>query len=338
MSIIIRAKTSIFMSFYVLFCSAICFANSQLKTQSHLISKPNNCSYTPWFAGTLLEFSSTNQDPGSVNLQPYFFNTLYYGDYDNNWSMSSMKNYYQLIESIYGEIGITKRFQIEFNIQTQSTFFDNKVSSHFGDLSLKAGLQFLWDEKGKAQPNLRLIIAETFPTGSYQMLDPYFSGRDASGQGAYSTLITLLASKILYTIPCHAIYTNASLSFGYVSPVKIKGVSTYGGDSLTRGKLDQRFFWQADFSFEYSLTQNWVFACDFIFSNLLKTTFHGEENSLDRMQNSVSTLSTNLFTITPAIEYNFNADLGLIIGSTFSVIGQNTNAFIQPIISITYTF
>ncbi|MCB1827280.1 MAG: hypothetical protein KDH94_02560 [Coxiellaceae bacterium] len=48
----------------------------------------------------------------------------------------------------------------------------------------------------------------------------------------------------------------------------------------------------------------------------------------------VSEVSTNSFSIAPAIEYNFNGNLGIIAGVWFGVDGRNTPEFASYVFSL----
>lgn len=307
--------------------------------RSHTVYDEDECNFTPWFTGPLLAPSATNQDPGSVNLQPYFFYSTNYGFYSNTWSLGPMEDFTQLIYNLTGQIGVTKNVQFQFSLASQSTFFRKQVSTYFSDFSFGTGIQFLWDEKGSLEPNLRLIIMETFPTGRYDRLDPFFEGNNGSGLGVYSTMLTLDVSKILYQIPCHPIFVNISINLAYDSRTKIRGVSVYGGGTDTDGDLSSRFSISGDFAAEYAFTQNWIFALDFVWSHNFAAAFKGNKER-DRFGNEVimNTGSSNLLTLSPAIEYSFSPTLGMLIGGTFSFLGRNLPATAQGIASVTWTF
>ncbi len=301
----------------------------------HTIENETSCDFTPWFAGTMLEPSSTNQDPGDVNFQPYFFYSTSYGEYQNNWSLKSISNFSQTISNILLQIGITKHVQLETIIQTQSTFFKGKTSSHFSDYQLGLGIQLLWDKKGEFQPNLRLVLAETFPTGTFENLDPHFLGNDATGKGSYTSSATLDVSKILYFIPCHPLYFNANIELSYSTPVSIRGVSAYGSDPLTKGKLGPIWGCSLTISSELSITQNWVFGFDLRYLQSFSTHF---TNFTNLPTPKVATNNTSRLSFTPCIEYNFKQNLGLIFGGSFSFAGKNIDAIAEGIVSLTYVF
>lgn len=302
-------------------------------------SKENRCPYTPWFAGTLLEPSSTNQDPGHANIQPFVFYIYNYGEYQNNWSVENIKGFSQTIENVISQVGITKHFQVLLTLQGQSTFFNGKTSSHFSDLSFGAAFQLLWEKKNQSTPNIRLIFQETFPTGTYEFLDPHFLSNDATGKGAYTSTATVVASKLVYPSLCHPIYFNSSINISYSTPTKVRGYNVYGGGEGTNGKVGPRWSFSGDLSLEYSITQNFVFALDIIGQHLLPMSFSGQKGiDVHGIENELTTSSTTLLTLTPAIEYNFSNKLGLVIGGTFSIAGRNINATAQGIASLTYAF
>lgn len=131
------------------------------------------------------------------------------------------------------------------------------------------------------------------------------------------------------------------INAGYSIPssVDVRGFSVYGGGYGTSGVVHPGCFFEFIGALEYQLTQNWVFACDFLYIHGNKTTFGGYPGVTST--GSVATVgksSNEQFSIAPAIEYNFNADFGVIGGIWATFAGRNAKAFFAPILEFDFRF
>ncbi len=283
--------------------------------------------FVPIYGGTIYEPSPLNQEPGEALIQPFYQFVWSYGEYDNRWSRGSGVEYLQGQTSILSNIGITKYIELEIQLRTQSTFYESKTSSHFGDTTVGLGFQFLWQSENINHPNIRVELQETFPTGRYDHLNAHFKGNDASGTGSYTSTLLFELTKVLYGIKDHPVFINTSIGLDYSTPVEIQGTSAYGPISRTRGKIGHRYQINFGITAEYSITRHWVFGIDLEYEYRCPTSFTSHLDDLNEtLDPLISSQATNLIFIAPCLEYNFSERCGLIIGGAFTVIGQNIDA------------
>jgi hypothetical protein len=73
--------------------------------------KDRVCNFTAVFYNTLLEYPTTNNAPGEIDVQPYLYGGSVYGDFNNNWSLDTSNSYGFLLPQAYVYIGVTERLQ-----------------------------------------------------------------------------------------------------------------------------------------------------------------------------------------------------------------------------------
>ena len=289
--------------------------------------------YEPLYAGTLLSFYPTNVDPGDISVQPYIFAGSNYGVYNSDSSFESLKNIDSLNFLLALETGVTKIFDITLIMNALGTKYGSKHSLHFGDMNLYGGFQISKNKKDSWIPDCRLLIGETFPTGKFQKLNPDKAGSDVSGFGSFATSFVSVVRKIFYTYP-HPISINLNLLYVVYSKVKIDGFSVYGGGEGTKGTVAPGNQFIANLGLEFSIDKFWELGLDvrYIYAN--KSRFSGKEIS-----GVVAGLpSSELLSLAPCLEYNFNENFSVAIGAWFSVFGRNSVAFASGVANVFYYF
>ena len=297
----------------------------------------------PNFAGTVLEFSSSNQNPGQFSIQPLMFLGPYYGSYANDWSLKPTNHYLLVNYQAFGYLGFTKHVQLEFNITSATTAFNGRSTTHLGDSQIGLGFQFLWEERGTPKPNLRFVVLETIPTGAFQNLDPHFMSNDATGFGSYQTDFIFVLKKNFYNIPGHPWNLNASLSYSYFHKTNLHGVNAYFSSPLTDGTIRPRGNLLATFSNEYFLWQKGTFtlnfAIDWTYEHIFKSEFKGIlDDTLPRRKRKYCTPSQDIFNVLPALEFVFGDHFAFYLGAYFTLLGRNTSSFAQGVFSVAGTF
>jgi hypothetical protein len=162
-------------------------------------------------------------------------------------------------------------------------------------------------------------------------------GTDATGTGAYQTSFGLNFQQLWHVAADK--YFRDRLSFGYTLPAtsQVNGFNTFGGNTQTTGheRIGNQF--TADLGLEYTLTKNWVPALDVIYTATGNSDFTGvtgtDPNGVPAITNGPS---GSVFSLAPAIEYNFNSNLGIIAGPWFSVSGRNATQFVSAVLAINY--
>ncbi|MBS0624877.1 MAG: hypothetical protein JSS32_02365 [Verrucomicrobia bacterium] len=296
-------------------------AEDQLKRAEQL--------FNPWYTGPLLTPSATMMPPGYANAQPYIFIVDNYANYnEDRKSVSLANNLINLNPLNILQIGITDSMDTSITNQTQTNWQDGKSGGGYGDTQVSFG--FLVQEQGLYIPKMKVSISETFPTGKYQRLRP--SGLDGAGGGTYATSFSFAIAKIFFWATQHPVNTRYAMSYQVSTPVKVHGYNAYGGGIGTKGVVKPGNKFNADLGIEVSIDQRWVLANDFVYTMTDQTTFTGKTTA------PVGKGFSDNFSLAPAIEYNFNENLGVLGGVQFSVYGRNSLNFISAILSIEYTF
>lgn len=298
----------------------------------HRNSSQHNKLKLPWFTGPLLTPSARTVLPGSINVEPYLFWTVINGKYDNHWNYTSIPTFKTLAFLTQIQTGLTNR--IEFSTLPQIFFNETRgrSSSGFGDLPLGIGIQLLEGKDESWIPYIKLGVNEFIPTGRYQKLKAENLGTDAHGEGSYQTHINLTISKLFFLGKEHYFNTRFNTRASFFQPVHVKGINAYGGDPTTKGKVYPGTIYRAIGGAEYSFNRHWVLSLDLELSARNKISFKGS-SILPINKPSSARLSA-----APAIEYNWNSNIGIIIGSWFTITGRNTGKFISAVGAFNYSY
>jgi hypothetical protein len=293
--------------------------------------------FNPWYAGPILAPSAHVIEPGKFNIQPYLFVTDNYAAYNQSGDSKSIKDIVSINPQLVFLFGMFKRVEGIISFQSVTNIRGSKSKTGYGDMSANIGIGLL--EETLYRPALLLSIQEIFPTGKYNQLQPQNDGLDAFGGGAFKTQVSLNIAKVVWWLLKHPINFRASMSYTFPSIAKVKGFHAYGGGYNTDGKIHTPNAFAFDGAFEYSFTQRWVLACDFVYNYSAKTTFVGKKGK-DPFGNIASNGAPfkDSISLAPALEYNPSPNLGILGGVWFTVWGRNTLDFVSGVVSVTYTF
>jgi len=194
-------------------------------------------------------------------------------------------------------------------------------------------------DEGPYRPALLFGVKETFPSGRYQKLNPKKGGTDATGAGSYNTTLSFNISKVLWWVSLHPMNFRVSLNYSLPALVGVKGYNAYGGGTGTDGRVHPGNSFQGDFGYEYSFTQKWVAALDIVYVYNGKTTFSGKTGfSAPGVPAAVGGPFNDQLSLAPALEYNPNENLSILVGTWFSVWGRNSFNFASAVFTVEYTF
>ena len=293
--------------------------------------------FNPWYTGPIFTPGASMMPVGNGNTQPYLFITDTYAAFNKDRkSISLASHQVQLKGTANIATGITPNFDFNLNFAALENWQFSHTGGGFGDMSLVGG--FLIYQQTRYVPQMKLSITQVFPTGKYKNLSTNGFGLNSTGGGAYSTQFGLTFSKVMFWTTKHPI--NMRIFFGYQlsTVVHVRNFNTYGGGFGTRGHVRPGNTLSVDYGFEFSINQQWVLATDVVYSATNRTKFHGNPGLRDGSPASVGNGYSDNLSLSPAIEYNFNENVGLIAGVWFSVYGRNSGNFASGIISVTYSF
>ncbi len=291
----------------------------------------------PWFTGPILTPSADIVPGGYVNIEPYFFYTTTTGRYNDHWSTVSTPNFIESNFQIPTYIGLTSWADIEITPQASWNETQGVSSFEFNDFIAQFSFQLLSDTHHNTSPSLRLFIQETFPTGRFQKLKPKKLGTDIGGEGSFQTAFGFGASK-LYELPnCHWLRFRLYGDITFPTSVNVKGVNAYGGAPDTDARVRPKWWCELLGSFEYTFNQNWVLACDIDILYRNKVTASGFQGTLPSGAPApLGKPKSFQLSFAPALEYNFNANVGLLGGIWVSAAGRNSARFLSGVIALNY--
>ncbi|MCH9613941.1 MAG: hypothetical protein SP1CHLAM54_09500 [Chlamydiia bacterium] len=282
----------------------------------------------PIFSGTLLSEYSRNTPPGKVEVEPFLFLKGLYGAYDASWKKVDRKTEFavQWLQEI--EVGISRHFDFTLMMNAFVSWIGGQKSVRWGDMQTWLGIQVYEDKKGSWMPDVRVIVGEKWPTGRHDRLDPDKLQADASGSGAFETVLMGVLGKIWR--PSWSRPWKSTVNVWYFFPMKttIHGSSIYGGVPGGRSVVRPGKFYGADLGLEYSLIGNWELIGDLRYEHEDATVV------LSGVKKGVGEGSSEQFSFAPGFAYNFDDSFSVYAGVWWSLAGRNAEAFASGVFTV----
>jgi hypothetical protein len=289
-----------------------------------------------WWTGPLLAPSAATLPRGHALIEPYVYDLIVYGHYDNSGTMKAVAR-----EQIYGSLtyvlyGITDRFTAgvipRFGL---AHVIDGHIGgAGMGDLALQGQYRLTLFEEGRRVPTISLTFSETLPTGKYDRLSANAS--DALGTGAYASTLSVYSQYFFWAPNGRILRTRLNLSFSRSSDVNVRDRSVYATPLGFRGTAQPGDSFVANSAWEYSITRRWVSAFDLVYQHDGGTLVAGatpdQREFRSRFESSAALI------LAPAIEYNWNGKAGVIVGTRIVPRGRNTTATFAPVAAINLVF
>ncbi|MGQ3888996.1 hypothetical protein ACQUW5_08195 [Legionella sp. CNM-1927-20] len=289
----------------------------------------------PWYTGPLLAPAGHTIPRGHTNFEPYAFFTENDGVYTRHWRLTHLPHSENIVGNPVITHGLTDKLDIQYLLPYAYNRQQGRSYHHISDVSAVLGYQFLEQGKAKWRPDLRITGQEIFPSGKFKNLNPLNNGADATGLGSYQTGFNLNFQHLLQLTELN--YLRTRFSIGYLIPldVNIRGFTSYGGTATTNGKINPGNMLSLDLAWELNLTQNWVAVMEGYYASRDRTRFRGFRGLT--ASGSPATIGHNYLeeiSLAPAIEYNFNANIGIIGGYWFSITGKDATDFKSVVIAL----
>ena len=179
------------------------------------------------------------------------------------------------------------------------------------------------------------MLAETFPTGRFDQLGDRLS--DGNGTGAHTATLAFYTQRPFWLATGRILRARLNLSWSSSDRVDIRDASVYGTGSGFRGQATPGESFEVDLGAEYSLSSQWVLAMDIDYLHGASTTVLGtyppvQGGPLVTFADHSGTSQS--LSVAPAVEYNWNASVGVIAGVIVPVSGRNTAAGYTPTIAL----
>jgi hypothetical protein len=288
-----------------------------------------------WWTGPMLAASGASLPQGHFLVEPYLFNIVTNGRLDANGDRHSVRAENDLGSLTYMLYGLTDRWTVGmiprffYNMPPGGA---NSSGIGVGDLTVQAGYGITEFQDGHRIPSIALVLDETLPTGRYDQLDQPSNG---FGAGAYTTGFSVYSQQYFWMPNGRILRARLDLTYAVSSSVSLTDQSVYGTPLDFRGHATPGDSATVDASAEYSLTREWVLALDVVYQHNASTHLHGTQADGEVSADSGSSYSLGF---APAIEYNWSARAGVLLGVRIIPIGRNTSATITPAVAINLVF
>jgi hypothetical protein len=318
------------------FC-ALLLAAGAVAAQDAPVSADRQALEDAWWTGPILAAGATPLPKGHVLIEPYVYDVIRYGYYDTDGEerdASRIDGWGSLTYALYG-------LTDNFTAGLIPTFGFNEISGgndssgiQLGDVSLQAQYGLTRFKPGKRVPTMSLVLQQSLPTGKYDQLGD--RPADGVGSGAYTTTLGLYSQYYFWMPNGRILRTRLNLSYSMSDDPSVTDVSVYGTPQGFRGSASPGDSSSITLSGEYSVTRNWVLALDLYYQRDENTSVGGyvTQPGGESVSFEANSGSSWRFAIAPAIEYNFNANIGVIVGARWFVAGRNTTASITPVAAI----
>jgi len=293
-----------------------------------------------WWTGPLLAASPVTLPRGHWLVEPYVFDTIPRGHYDNDGRRRSgphSNNYGTQSYTLYGLVdGLSVGFipRLAFNDPSEGR---SSSSLGMGDLTLQASYGLTHFEEATGIPSTAVVVQENVPTGKYDRLGN--RPADGFGAGVYSSTLALYSQYYFWMPNGRILRTRLDVSYSISGSARVRDVSVYGTGQGFDGRARPGNSTVIDAAGEYSVTRNWVLALDVEYVHDASTHVWG----LDPQGAGTGLLPTRIdlysgpshtWSLAPAIEYNFNSRVGIIAGANLTVAGRNATAVVIPVAAV----
>jgi outer membrane putative beta-barrel porin/alpha-amylase len=295
-----------------------------------------------WWTGPMLAPNGASLPQGHALIEPYLFDIITNGHFDTAGDKHAGPHEHDLGSLSYVLYGLTDNLTaglIPRLFYNEPAGAANSSGVELGDLTLQAGYGLLHYRDGGHTPDLSLVLQETFPTGRYDRLS---RSSDGVGAGAYTTTVALYLQHYLWMPNGRILRARLDLSYAFSSSASVHDVSVYGTENGFSGHVWPGDSFSVDAAGEYSLTRSWVLALDIVYQHNESTRLAGTvpgappaPASSPIEQQSGSSWSLGF---APAIEYNWSARMGVLLGVRIIEIGRNTSATVTPAIAVNMVF
>jgi hypothetical protein len=288
-----------------------------------------------WWTGPLLAASPVTLPPGHFLIEPYVFDAIPRGHYDNDGRRHSgphANNFGSQSYVLYGLVdGLTVGFIPRFGFNEPS---EGRGSSKpgIGDLTLQASYALTRFAEGNWIPSTAFVFQETLPTGKYDRLGD--RPADGLGSGVYSTSLSLYSQYFFWMPHGRILRTRLDVSYSISGSASVRDVSVYGTAEGFQGRARPGNSTLIDAAWEYSVTRNWVLALDVAYQHDSNTHVRGWSGGSSPMALELNSGPSHTWSLAPAIEYNFNSRVGIIAGAKFTIAGRNATALVIPVAAV----
>lgn len=268
------------------------------------------------WTGPLLASNAETLPQGHVYTEPYFFDGILGGEHHPGTS-----GFYQYGLTDSWTVGVQPFFSLG------AERFNHDLA--LGDFKLLSQVRLSHFTPERQVPSVALVTNLVIPTGKDDHL-----GRLKSGHGSGSFAPEIGVNVQQYFLLGNGRLLRARINVLHDFPLRtaISGRSVYGTDAGFHGHARPGAKTTMILGAEYSLTNEWVLAFDVEADHWGKTRVKGRD-AAGALVDRISPVSWNVG-FAPAVEYNWSARAGAILGVWIVPRGHNTQSSVTPAIAI----
>lgn len=286
-----------------------------------------------WWTGPLLASGASTLPKGHILFEPYLYDAKPYGSFDADGKRRSAPDADSIGSSAYMLYGATDTLTVGFIPHLGYKRSGGRWSQGLGigDLTAQAQYRLLKYEEGKRVPTVSVMIQENLPIGRHDNLDE--RPNDGFGSGAYATTVGINSQYYFWVPNGRILRTRLNAQYTRSDNTRVRGTSVYGTPKGFAGKAQPGDSLLVNLAFEYSITRHWVAAMDLGWQRDASTKVTGmlSGSTFERLYPVSKALI-----LAPAVEYNFNSRVGVIVGARIVPAGRNTTASVTPAIAVNY--
>lgn len=294
------------------------------------------------FTGSLLTGGAKTASAGSASIEPYLIYSSVQSVYDEHGRRQSKEapsEQWQIL--LPATFGITDRLQGQLSVGAVRASSEAQHSDGARVTDTKLGLQYMLQAPNDdgTRPAISVALAHRFPTGDYDRLDA--NPLNGTGNGASVNTVSLLSQQYVWLPNGRPLRWRAQAAYS-PSPdrITVRGVSVYGTPADFRGHVRLGDSVGLSTAVEYSIDQHWALALDLTYDHYSSSRLIGVQQSSTQMADAIDRRDSarSVYSLAPAIEYNFSERVGLIAGVHFSVAGRHNDAFVAPQVAVNVNF
>jgi hypothetical protein len=290
-----------------------------------------------WWTGPINASSAAMLPQGHILVEPYLYDVITDGRFDANGRRQATANEHDLGSLTYLLYGLSDRITVglipRFGVNQPAR---QPNDAGVGDTTLEAGYGLTQYQDGRWMPQISVVLDETVPTGRYDRLARASEG---FGAGSFTTALSVYSQDYFWMPNGRILRARLDLTYAVSTAVDVRDQSVYGTASGFRGDAYPGDSFTADAAAEYSLTRSWVLALDAIYqhgaSTRVSCRMAAQTTGAFTMPSfQVKSRSSDLIGFAPAIEYNWNGSVGVLVGVRIFEIGRNVTASVTPVIAL----
>jgi hypothetical protein len=325
----------------VLFATRLLALGTMLCARSAWADVERQSTEDAWWTGPLLAANAGTLAQGHFLIEPYVFDSVPQGHYDLQGRRHDVPHENDFGSQGYALYGVTDSISAglipRFAFDARGPDRSSTTSPQVGDLGLQAQYGLTRFQPGSWIPTTSLVLGETLPTGKYDRLGNHPA--DGFGAGVYSSSVALYSQYLFWLPTGRILRTRLDVIYSIAGSASVRDVSVYGTTAGFRGRVRPGNSAIADAAGEYSVTRNWVLALDVVYEHDSNTRLTGLNlppggSGGGGIPFELNSGASRSWSLAPAIEYNFNARVGVIAGAKLTVAGRNTSDVIIPVAAI----